>query len=144
MSTQSTKRINRELTTEAHRRNDTLKAAIGRAKHAEDVLAQSKDSLRRKQEHLQAWEEELRERENRSMGETFRLRLDTMREQRDKWKTQATSLKHENRRLQALVVDMLHELNYTSVRADDGYNKCLERMAQFDERLAELGLWEDE
>lgn len=44
--------------------------------------------------------------------------------------------------LEELVLDMWHELNYTSVRAEDGCNKCLEKMAAFDERMKDLGLME--
>lgn len=44
--------------------------------------------------------------------------------------------------LEELVLDMWHELNYTSIRAEDGCNKCLEKMAAFDERMKDLGLME--
>lgn len=46
------------------------------------------------------------------------------------------------RELEALVLDMWHELNYTSIRAEDGCNRCLEKMAVIDERMKKLGLME--
>ncbi|MBR2804122.1 MAG: hypothetical protein IKE20_03120 [Eggerthellaceae bacterium] len=56
----------------------------------------------------------------------------------------ATLGSEREKALENLVVDMWHELNYTSVRAEDGYNICLEKMAAFDERLKNLGLMEED
>lgn len=52
------------------------------------------------------------------------------------------SLEDENAKLRELCVDMWHELNYTSVRADDGTNKCLEHMDEFDRRMRNLDILE--
>lgn len=54
----------------------------------------------------------------------------------------ATLWSEREKALEELVLDMWHELNYTSVRAEDGCNKCLEKMAAFDERMKDLGLME--
>lgn len=47
------------------------------------------------------------------------------------------------RALEELVREMWHELNYTSVRAEDGENGCLKRMEEFDRRVFALGIGVD-
>jgi len=44
--------------------------------------------------------------------------------------------------LEKLVSDMRREMNYESVRAEDGSNGCLDRMAEFDKRMEALGITE--
>lgn len=44
----------------------------------------------------------------------------------------------ENAKLRELVRDMWHELNYASVRAENGTNHCLDHMAAFDARMEDL------
>lgn len=45
--------------------------------------------------------------------------------------------------LQELVIDMWHEMNYTSVHAEDGTNHCLDKMAELEERMDSLGVFDD-
>lgn len=49
-------------------------------------------------------------------------------------------LEAENAKLRELVADMWHELNYESVRAEDGNNRCLEVVAGFNSMMQELGI----
>lgn len=39
-----------------------------------------------------------------------------------------------------LIGDLWHELNYTSIRAEDGTNDCLKRMDGFEKRMTDLRL----
>ena len=56
------------------------------------------------------------------------------------WAKRQNPPKGKKKLLEELVLDMWHELNYESPRADDGENGCLDRVAQFDERMKELGI----
>ena len=58
----------------------------------------------------------------------------------EEWAKRQEPPKGKKKLLEELIVDMWHELNYESVRADDGENGCLERVAQFDERMKELDI----
>lgn len=53
-------------------------------------------------------------------------------------KTENARLKQRNGELEALMWDMWHELNYTSIRAENGCNGCMDKMTEFDERIREL------
>ena len=57
---------------------------------------------------------------------------------------ESDQLKDENDKLRKLVSDMWHELNYTSVRAENGTNHCLDHMAAFDARMEDLEIEVDE
>lgn len=60
----------------------------------------------------------------------------------DVWKGEAVRLMLENQQLRCLALDMRRELNYESVRAENGTNGCLDRMAEFDKRMEALGITE--
>ena len=89
-------------------------------------------SLRDRAQDLQAENAKLRE-ERREYQATIDSLVDECADHKD-----------ENEKLRKLVSDMWHELNYMSVRAENGTNHCLDHMAAFDARMEDLGIEVDE
>lgn len=73
------KRINEDL----RDYNAELRDLRGKVANYERQIREHNEAIRKKNERLQEFEEELRQRENRSIGDTVKLRLATLKEQRD-------------------------------------------------------------
>ena len=145
-----------ERDAEIARLRHELTVALQMVRDREGNMRQHNARMARKQESITRREEELARKQRADMGELTAEKFETVIEQRDRARRECRDLKARlkvardlvrggaDAKLRSLVLDMWHELNYTSVKAENGMNGCLDRMAEFDERMKDLGLLEDE
>ena len=145
-----------ERDAEIARLRHELEVALQTVRDREGNMRQHNARITKRQESITRREEELARKQRADMDELTAEKFQTVIEQRDKARKECRDLKARlkiardlvrngaDAKLRSLASDMWHELNYTSIRAEDGTNGCLERMADFDERMEELGLLEGE